>query len=183
MARKDMEKADLQKPDIHNMNRQLQGALSQLNAENWQRVWNNEEFREQMKRTQEDARNAMEEAMKTQQEYWKQHQDEYFEQMKKASEEVKKSFEELKKSGVLNEDFEFYFEQHPPLIPPVPPIDFDFVVPPENIFPPVPHIEDMPEIQESPDIQVIPEIEIEEDIDAPAGPAENNKNSLDKLNN
>jgi uncharacterized protein YukE len=86
---------------------QLKDPFSQAfnNHAQLNKLWQNEEFRNQMKKAQEEARRAGDEARKAndeakktmeemwmkRQEYWQQHQKEFQEQMKKIQEEAKKA--------------------------------------------------------------------------------------------
>ncbi len=86
---------------------QLKDPFSQAfnNQEQLNKLWQNEEFLDQMKKAQEEAGRAsdvakkeMEEMWKERQEYWQQHQKEFQEQMKKAQEAMRISREDYWKS-------------------------------------------------------------------------------------
>jgi bla regulator protein blaR1 len=95
------------RPDVSEFSRQIRGAMSQsyIDAGQFKNFWQNEEFKEQMKIAQEEARKAYDEARKAQEEmrikrdeYWQLNQDEFKEQLKKAQEEMRVNREEYLKS-------------------------------------------------------------------------------------
>ncbi|MBN1791508.1 MAG: hypothetical protein JW830_13485 [Bacteroidales bacterium] len=101
-SQKELEKAH---QELEEAQKELQLARQQNNQEQLNKLWQNEEFREQMKKVQEEAgrasdeaRKAMEEMWKERQEYWQQHQTEFQEQMKMAQEAMRISREDYWKS-------------------------------------------------------------------------------------
>lgn len=140
-------KVKMDKQAVLEFNRQIKGAMSQAQLEMQQHknLWQNEEFKEQMKIAQEEAKRAFEEMKKAKDEYWYMHQDEFREQMQKAQEEARKAFEELRKN----------IEPVPPF-PPIPPtLDIEQIEIPEIEvgIPEIPHIDlrDIHEDQSVPD--------------------------------
>lgn len=95
-------------PGLRELDRQLRGDLSQIygSPDHFKNLWQDEKFREQMKKTQEEARKAQEEMKLKGEEFWKLHQEEFREQMKKAQEEAWQAQEEI------NTKREEYWQQH-----------------------------------------------------------------------
>ena len=127
LARKNMEIAGLERPDMMDFNMKMPGNLPEhyMDMDQFRELWQNGEFREHMKKAQEDAGKAMREAMIKHQEYWNAHQDEFREEMKKAEEESRKAFKEMQKNG----EFKNLVIPHMEMAPPIP--DFE-------TFPPAP---------------------------------------------
>jgi chromosome segregation ATPase len=140
---------DLYDHDFRDLNRQIQGALSQghINTDVFKYAWQNEEFREQMKKAQEEAKKAFEEMKEKQQEYWFQHQDEWKEQMKKAQEAAIKAFEELRK----NKEFHFYHNDLWPEPEPCLPVM------PGPPLPAMPHLDNLNPMAAPAPLEIIPE--------------------------
>lgn len=105
MARQQIAEAknDLERPGDPELIWKFKEPFSEayINPEQFKKLWQSEEFREQMRRAQDEAREASEEARKKmeemrikREEYWRQHQGEFQDQLKKAQEEMKINKEE-----------------------------------------------------------------------------------------
>jgi DNA repair exonuclease SbcCD ATPase subunit len=141
------------------INRELHGTLAEnpANLEQFKNMWQQEEFREQMRKAQDEARKVMEEMRTKHRESWQLHQEEFMEQMKKAQEEARKAMEEWQKNKehLLNSDqFRHMFNFYPP-IPRIPEINDQDLPEIEDLIPaepvePLDILEDNPETPDQP---------------------------------
>jgi hypothetical protein len=134
IAREKMEMIQerMHEPEFGDLDFHLKGDLSEvdINLEQFEKIMQSEEFREQMKRAQQDAKRAFDDMKIRQKENWRLHQDEFKVQMKKAQEEARRALEEMKKNKELfynynwnfmydHPEFPFQWDHNPPF-PPVP---------------------------------------------------------------
>jgi beta-lactamase regulating signal transducer with metallopeptidase domain len=160
MQEADMVRREMTLAERHEMEKQIQEELAQ--APPFPKIlpeyWRSEEFREQMRKSQEEARRALEEfrlqhrdQWEQQREQWLQHRAEIQEQFRKVQEEARRAMEEWKKNlgdQIHPEQFRYRWDRFPPL-PPYP--DFETPDVPEVEVPVIPDAEIMmPETPEEP---------------------------------